>query len=932
MAISPGRYNFTGGAFLGGDGTDLKRGDIKKFTLVCPRYNEETEVFEYDPLHGKSLYSTFLVLRRKGQVIASYQPITGTNPQAGVFDLPDSEQFVLRHSSMSAPFTDEEFTQCYDEMVAGHTVVVQYSSFGLAEAQLVRIDSAGALVFARCQGDMITTYTVSQNQPHNITIASNIIQDPDAKLNVTLGGVTKTYTPTGADLSVDIDAEVSRVYIAKGSANVATLNGGIAGIQNGWSYVLTDSGTLTDGNISVVAGDNVAWDGSAWFKVGNQVAVNALFIRSDAEYVFALVDSNDVILFAIKTDGSVTWPKGIPEFLQTLLDGKVDVVSGKTLVENQYANSAGSTSDYEFKYAIVDSNNKILFGVRRDGTVLTGIKIEGLQESKDGKTVIDEDFANSATHDVDYEFEYAITDVNGKVLFGIRRDGSFESPGLMAMISGDSGELASKLYVQSCVQDEQTRAETAEQALAESIANINPTVVIGGSNTPDNVFLETDGNNAITFKNISSTVYGYGVYYLKSTEDAKSVLEGLTKTIVKILLPINLMNQTVNLQSDVILDFCGGCIDNGSVVGNNTRVIFGSKCLGSNLSISGTWIAPYIPSSALIDSVSANALKLLCSFLSNSQFNILHLEPGSYTFTPLKNADKLITLKSNTKLIVDGSVVITPNGYTNYSIIRLDDIENVEITGHGQIVGDADYHDYVTTPSTHEWGMCINAAGVYNIHIHDITLKDATGDGIEISESGNRNPKRIKIERCNITHCGRQGISVTSGEQIEITQCRIDDIYRTLPMAAVDIEADVGHHVDCVTVSDLFISNCCGLMAIHADNVIFKNIKAVDCTRMFYAEDANYVMLECCSSLSDKSSSNFVEAKNDCSNVSLDNVSLVGTNTYVVKLNNILFNHTCNFGTASTVGSPVAGSTTYRSGKFIQFDGIDWVNFDGTPL
>jgi hypothetical protein len=55
----------------------------------------------------------------------------------------------------------------------------------------------------------------------------------------------------------------------KGPATVAELNAGITGIQPGWTYTLTDAGTLTDGSVDVEAGDEVAWtEDSEWFKVG----------------------------------------------------------------------------------------------------------------------------------------------------------------------------------------------------------------------------------------------------------------------------------------------------------------------------------------------------------------------------------------------------------------------------------------------------------------------------------------------------------------------------------------------------------------------------------------------------------------------------------------------------------------------------------------
>ena len=57
----------------------------------------------------------------------------------------------------------------------------------------------------------------------------------------------------------------------KGPATVAELNAGIEGIQPGWTYTLTDAGTLTDGSVAVEDGDEVAWTGTAWFKVGSDI-------------------------------------------------------------------------------------------------------------------------------------------------------------------------------------------------------------------------------------------------------------------------------------------------------------------------------------------------------------------------------------------------------------------------------------------------------------------------------------------------------------------------------------------------------------------------------------------------------------------------------------------------------------------------------------
>ncbi len=67
----------------------------------------------------------------------------------------------------------------------------------------------------------------------------------------------------------------------KGPATVEELNSGIEGIQPGWTYTLTDAGTLTDGSIAVEIDDEVAWtDDDEWFKLGGDT-VNAVAIAPE---------------------------------------------------------------------------------------------------------------------------------------------------------------------------------------------------------------------------------------------------------------------------------------------------------------------------------------------------------------------------------------------------------------------------------------------------------------------------------------------------------------------------------------------------------------------------------------------------------------------------------------------------------------------------
>lgn len=77
----------------------------------------------------------------------------------------------------------------------------------------------------------------------------------------------------------------------KGPATVAQLNAGITGIQPGWTYTLTDAGTLTDGSVAVDVGDEVAWtEDGEWFKLGGDGGVKYVSIGDSYSDVQAIID------------------------------------------------------------------------------------------------------------------------------------------------------------------------------------------------------------------------------------------------------------------------------------------------------------------------------------------------------------------------------------------------------------------------------------------------------------------------------------------------------------------------------------------------------------------------------------------------------------------------------------------------------------------
>lgn len=86
----------------------------------------------------------------------------------------------------------------------------------------------------------------------------------------------------------------------KGPSTVAQLNAGITGIQPGWTYTLTDAGTLTDGSVKVDVGDEVAWtEDGEWFKLGGDGGVKYVTTSSIYSDIQDIIDRGQLPIMKV---------------------------------------------------------------------------------------------------------------------------------------------------------------------------------------------------------------------------------------------------------------------------------------------------------------------------------------------------------------------------------------------------------------------------------------------------------------------------------------------------------------------------------------------------------------------------------------------------------------------------------------------------------
>ncbi len=210
------------------------------------------------------------------------------------------------------------------------------------------------------------------------------------------------------------------------------------------SYENTESGlnsVTAQGAIDELANkkfnkENIAQEfGDSKDKVVSQFALPFREIES-SEFIHAIVDAEDRFLIGIQLDGSIEWGKGIPAPIRVKLqeiinqcqqdktdileainatkkelsasiaalqEGKVDKEEGKSLIEDEVKECFRVIENEEFLWAIVDSEDRVLFGIYR----ATGKPYYPL---------------NEMYHVVqNLEYVLAWVDSDNKILLGIRR-------------------------------------------------------------------------------------------------------------------------------------------------------------------------------------------------------------------------------------------------------------------------------------------------------------------------------------------------------------------------------------------------------------------------------------------------------------------------------------------------------------------------------
>ncbi len=194
------------------------------------------------------------------------------------------------------------------------------------------------------------------------------------------------------------------------------------------------------------------------------------------------------------------------------------------------------------------------------------------------------------------------------------------------------------------------------------------------------------------------------------------------------------------------------------------------------------------------------------AFTSNVDTLYVDLQVGNWISRPLifDNTvnDKVIIFERNVKV---NALTGAYNSFLYNGLFSFINCSNVSLIGYGATL-QMNKQEYIDLNDGSEWRHIISLSGCNNFKIFGFELLDSGGDGIEISGIWQQPipSTNIHIKDCFINNNYRQGISVTSAQNVLIEHCEIINTSGTPPAFGIDLEPDYIYD----EMSNIQIKNC----------------------------------------------------------------------------------------------------------------------------
>ena len=207
---------------------------------------------------------------------------------------------------------------------------------------------------------------------------------------------------------------------------------------------------------------------------------------------------------------------------------------------------------------------------------------------------------------------------------------------------------------------------------------------------------------------------------------------------------------------------------------------------------------------------------------------------------PTKRANYIIITSPITINGNNASLKLINNPCAIYNGILIENTNNVNINDLN-IIGDRDTHTttYLVDNYEGEWGHCLKTTNSSNILFNNINATKAWGDGLSVGYGSNN----VIINNCISDNSRRNGLTISSSENINVNNSKFINTQGVAPQAGVDIEPDVE---DDIKLNNILLENCysynnsgCGFEVNTSSfgkietnetiNVTFKNCKSESC-------------------------------------------------------------------------------------------------------
>ncbi|WP_175622846.1 right-handed parallel beta-helix repeat-containing protein [Chryseobacterium schmidteae] len=166
----------------------------------------------------------------------------------------------------------------------------------------------------------------------------------------------------------------------------------------------------------------------------------------------------------------------------------------------------------------------------------------------------------------------------------------------------------------------------------------------------------------------------------------------------------------------------------------------------------------------------------------------------------IKVNDKGLVLHNNQVLLFQpkSALKLNPTSQKEYSVLGLNNVNKVKIY-FANIEGDKYQH----LTNVGEWGFGIGIFSSNDISIYSPYIKQTWGDGIYIGQRQNIPSTYIKVYNAVIDDVRRNGMSITSADNVNVVNTYISNTNGTSPESGIDIEPDSMYDV----ISNINVKN-----------------------------------------------------------------------------------------------------------------------------